>query len=53
VTPADHSAGLNGSGMLVVNPPWQFDADAREWQPQLHQLLGGAGDATVKWLIHE
>jgi 23S rRNA (adenine2030-N6)-methyltransferase len=53
VNPADHSAGLNGSGMLVVNPPWQFDADAREWLPQLHQLLGGTGEATVKWLIHE
>jgi len=53
VTPADHAAGLNGSGMLVVNPPWQFDDDARQWQPQLQQLLGGAGDATVKWLIHE
>ncbi len=23
LTPPDHGAGLNGSGMLVVNPPWQ------------------------------
>ena len=49
---ADHGAGLNGSGMLVVNPPWQFDTDAAEWQPQLHTLLGGdpAGGSSVKWL---
>jgi 23S rRNA (adenine2030-N6)-methyltransferase len=53
VNPADHAAGLNGSGLLVINPPWQFDADAQDWQPQLLQLLGGTGDATVKWLIHE
>lgn len=53
INPADHSAGLNGSGMLVINPPWQFDADAQGWQPQLLQLLGGTGEATVKWLIHE
>lgn len=53
VNPADHAAGLNGSGMLVVNPPWRFDADAGAWQPQLLQLLGGTGDAAVKWLINE
>lgn len=53
VNPADHAAGLNGSGMLVVNPPWQFDSDAQVWQPRLLHLLGGTGDATVKWLIHE
>jgi 23S rRNA (adenine2030-N6)-methyltransferase len=50
---ADHGAGLNGSGMLIVNPPWQFDTDARQWQDELHTLLGAAGGATVKWLINE
>jgi 23S rRNA (adenine2030-N6)-methyltransferase len=49
----DHAAGLNGSGMLVINPPWQFDSEAAEWQPQLHTLLGGTSGSTVKWLIHE
>jgi 23S rRNA (adenine2030-N6)-methyltransferase len=53
VNPADHAAGLNGSGMLVINPPWQFDADAQIWQAQLLEALGGKGGATVKWLIHE
>src|SRR5690606_30963902 len=31
----DHAAGLNGSGMLVVNPPWQFDDRLAQWQPAL------------------
>ena len=47
---ADHAAGLNGSGMLVVNPPWQFDSDAQAWQEELHALLGGTGGSSVKWL---
>jgi len=50
---ADHGAGLNGSGMLIVNPPWQFDGETRIWQDDLHTLLGATGGATVKWLIHE
>ena len=35
VATPDHAAGLNGSGMLVVNPPWQFDSDALQWQARL------------------
>jgi len=53
VQPPDHTAGLNGSGMLVVNPPWQFGAEAKLWQAALHTLLGGQGGSAVKWLIHE
>jgi 23S rRNA (adenine2030-N6)-methyltransferase len=53
VSPADHSAGLNGSGLLVINPPWQLDVQAGQWQPELLRLLGGTGEATVRWLIHE
>jgi len=49
----DHAAGLNGSGMLVVNPPWQFDDDAERWQAELHELLGGGAGSTVRWLVHE
>jgi 23S rRNA (adenine2030-N6)-methyltransferase len=49
----DHTAGLNGSGMLVVNPPWQFDSDANQWQTELHGLLGGTSGSRVNWLIHE
>jgi 23S rRNA (adenine2030-N6)-methyltransferase len=53
LSPPDHAAGLNGSGMLVVNPPWQFDRDAQQWQEELHQLLGGSAGGTVRWLVHE
>lgn len=49
----DNNAGLNGSGMLVINPPWQFDTDAGLWQTELLTLLGGTGSSQVKWLIHE
>jgi 23S rRNA (adenine2030-N6)-methyltransferase len=49
----DHTAGLNGSGLMVVNPPWQFDVEAAAWQPELHALLGGTSGSLVKWLINE
>jgi 23S rRNA (adenine2030-N6)-methyltransferase len=50
---ADHSAGLNGSGMLVMNPPWQFAQDAAAWQPALEKLLGAAGGSRVHWVVRE
>lgn len=50
VRPPDNAAGLNGSGMLVINPPWQFDEEAGQWQPQLQTLLGGTGGSAVRWL---
>jgi 23S rRNA (adenine2030-N6)-methyltransferase len=49
----DHGAGLNGSGMLVVNPPWQFDTDTRAWQTQLEGLLDAGGGSRVRWLVRE
>ena len=52
VSAPDHAAGLNGSGMLVVNPPWQFDSDAgavagraaraARWQRGQHGKMAGA-----------
>jgi 23S rRNA (adenine2030-N6)-methyltransferase len=51
--PADSSAGLNGSGLLIINPPWQFDIDAERWQPALHTLLNGNGGSRVTWLRRE
>jgi 23S rRNA (adenine2030-N6)-methyltransferase len=49
----DNTAGLNGSGMMIVNPPWQFAGDAADWQSSLHALLGGTAGSLVKWLINE
>lgn len=53
VTEPDSAVGLNGSGMLVINPPWQFDTDAAAWQPQLHDLLAGKSGTRVQWLVGE
>ena len=37
-------ARLNGCGLLVVNPPWQFEAEAA---PILAALLDRLGDASL------
>ena len=49
----DHAAGLNGSGLLVVNPPWGFVTGTSAWQVQLEQLLGARGGSRVHWLVRE
>lgn len=38
--PRDTRVGLNGSGMLVIHPPYQVDAQLRETLPWLLQALG-------------
>lgn len=40
--------GLVGSGMFVVNPPWQLDDDLAGALPWLAQRLGVNGDATFR-----
>lgn len=37
--PRDNRVGLNGSGLLVINPPWQFAERARLWLPAVHAAL--------------
>lgn len=53
VHPRDSRAGLNGSGVAVINPPWQSDAALAEALPAVHEALavGGAGDWRVAWLL--
>ncbi|MBK6596902.1 MAG: 23S rRNA (adenine(2030)-N(6))-methyltransferase RlmJ [Proteobacteria bacterium] len=44
--PRDARAGLAGSALVIVNPPWQIEARMREWLPELQQLMAnhsGAG----------
>lgn len=55
IRPGDSPLGLNGSGMLMVNPPWQFDEAMREVLPEIHRLLaeGGAGGVRIEWLAGE
>jgi 23S rRNA (adenine2030-N6)-methyltransferase len=50
---ADHAAGLNGSGMLVVNPPWDFVIGTTAWQVELERLLGATGGSRLHWLVRE
>jgi 23S rRNA (adenine2030-N6)-methyltransferase len=49
----DNAAGLNGSGLLVINPPWKFDTEAAQWQQELHDMLGGGASSKLDWLINE
>ena len=49
------SAPLIGCGMIVVNPPWHFEAALREAIPWLARTLGTADAArgNVDWLVPE
>lgn len=55
VHPTDSSVGLNGSGMLLLNPPWQLDEDLAATLPAVHAALApdGAGSARVEWIVPE
>jgi 23S rRNA (adenine2030-N6)-methyltransferase len=55
VRPHDSPLALNGSGIIVANPPWQFDTEMREATHELHTLLSsdGAGRSRVEWLVAE
>ena len=56
VWPDDTPVGLNGCGLLVINPPWKFSEDADEalqWLfPHLRMNENG-GHAAVRWLVGE
>jgi 23S rRNA (adenine2030-N6)-methyltransferase len=40
--PRDSRVGLNGSGLAIVNAPFQFAARADKWLWELHQRLDAA-----------
>lgn len=48
-------ATMSGCGMLVVNPPWKFDAESRPLLDWIWNALtqDGAGGAKVDWLAPE
>ena len=48
-------APIPGCGMLIVNPPWRFEDEARPLLRWLWSALSptGAGGATVNWLVPE
>jgi 23S rRNA (adenine2030-N6)-methyltransferase len=43
--PCDSRVALNGSALVVVNPPYLLDRDMREWLPELRALLDTSGGA--------
>jgi 23S rRNA (adenine2030-N6)-methyltransferase len=50
--PRDSRVALNGSGMLILNPPYQLAERMSIWLPQLHACLdlGHGGGASVHQL---
>ena len=51
VRPDDSPLRLNGSGMLFLNPPWQFDQTLAPALPVLKAQLGELGASTrLEWL---
>ncbi len=56
VWPDDTPVGLNGCGLLVINPPWQFsdEADAiLQWLFPHLKMSEAGGHAAVRWLVGE
>jgi len=41
--PCDSRVALNGSGLLIANPPYRFAEAMRRWLPELHARLCPAG----------
>jgi 23S rRNA (adenine2030-N6)-methyltransferase len=53
--PRDSRVALNGSGLLIVNAPYQFDTRMAEWLPELGQWLDTerVGGTALRWIIDE
>ncbi len=47
------SSGMRGSGMLVINPPWQLDETFTQLLPALCPLLGTDSQYRVQWQVGE
>ena len=50
IYPRDSRVGLNGSGLAIVNPPYQIDERMKVWMPELQIALdsGKAGGTSVE-----
>lgn len=53
--PDNSTLRLNGCGLAIVNPPWQFDRSLEAWVPTLCELLsqGRYGSSRVEWVKRE
>ena len=45
---ANTEQGMNGSGMILVNPPWTLKAEAEQYLPTLQTLLGEGDGASFQ-----
>lgn len=52
VMPEDNPLGINGTGMLIINPPYQLDQAIADALPWLWQRLtdNGSGRHSLRWL---
>ena len=54
VHPTDEAARLNGSGLVISNPPWGLEDELKQILPWLADLLGQSqGGWRLDWLIEE
>lgn len=55
VRPTDTSLGLNGSGLMLVNPPWPLWEELEQVLPWLSETLAqsGSGSWRMDWLAGE
>ena len=55
VAPDDVPNRLSGSGLVVVNPPWQFDKEINEVTQWLAPVLnrGSGAPPRTRWLVAE
>ena len=53
VHPRDSRVGLNGSGVVLINPPWQLDEVLAATLPAVHRTLAPQGDhgTVLRWLV--
>lgn len=56
VSPVRDQSRLNGSGLILVNPPWTLESELKVLLPALTQLLAretGSGSFRIDWLAGE
>jgi 23S rRNA (adenine2030-N6)-methyltransferase len=55
VSPLSDPSRLNGSGLIVINPPWTLEDELKTLLPVLAGILGrdGGGGFRVDWLARE
>jgi len=52
--PQDSRVALNGSGMIIMNPPWKLDESLQTLLPVLQRALAArSGTTRCEWLVPE